>query len=146
MNFHHGHRLRSGRVSQRYRPYHVTFSTRGRVALFSDAFMARAVCRALHRSDKLGATHSWCYMVMPDHVHWLLSLPGEHSLSQVVRMAKGQASQMAGLSLWQKGFYDHALRQEDDILHIARYVIANPLRAGLTDRVANYPYWNAVWL
>jgi hypothetical protein len=48
--------------------------------------------------------------------------------------------------LWQRGFHDHALRQDDDLAAAARYVIANPVRRGLVKRVADYPHWDAVWL
>lgn len=48
--------------------------------------------------------------------------------------------------LWQKGFHDHALRKEEEILATARYIVANPLRAGLTRRIGDYPLWDAGWL
>ncbi|BAU72594.1 Transposase [Metapseudomonas furukawaii] len=48
--------------------------------------------------------------------------------------------------LWQKGFHDHALRSDEDVKTVARYVVANPLRAGLVERLADYPFWNAIWL
>lgn len=48
--------------------------------------------------------------------------------------------------LWQKGFHDRALRQEEDLQAVARYVIANPRRAGLVDRTGSYPLWDAKWL
>jgi len=48
--------------------------------------------------------------------------------------------------LWQHGFHDRALRQEEDLRAVARYAIANPVRAGLVKRVADYPLWDAVWL
>ena len=83
---------------------------------------------------------------MPDHCHWMLTLEGSYSLSQTVRMFKGQSSRLAGVSLWQRGFHDRALRRESDLLPTARYVIANPLRAGLVTRLGDYPYWDAVWL
>jgi len=38
------------------------------------------------------------------------------------------------------------LRNDEDLLDVARYVVANPVRAGLVPRVGDYPFWNAVWL
>ncbi len=49
-------------------------------------------------------------------------------------------------ALWQKSFYDHALRKNEDVRGIARYFVANPLRAGLVEHIGNYPLWDAVWL
>ncbi len=89
---------------------------------------------------------SLCFVVMPDHFHWLLELSDKHSLSQTVGMLKSQTARAIGQSIWQRGFYDHALRREEDILQTARYIVANPLRAGLVKSVKDYPYWYAIWL
>jgi REP element-mobilizing transposase RayT len=51
-----------------------------------------------------------------------------------------------GQNVWQHGFHDHVLREEEDIANIARYIVANPLRAGLVNKVGDYPFWDAVWL
>ncbi|NUT74814.1 hypothetical protein HNO86_07130 [Pseudomonas sp. C1C7] len=42
--------------------------------------------------------------------------------------------------------YDRAVRREKDVKHLARYVVANPIRAGLVERVHDYPLWDACWL
>ena len=34
----------------------------------------------------------------------------------------------------------------DKMLDVARYIVANPLRAGLVTKIGDYPFWNAVWL
>jgi putative transposase len=47
---------------------------------------------------------------------------------------------------WQKTYYDHALRAEEDLRAQARYIVANPLRAGLVTDIGQYPHWDAVWL
>jgi putative transposase len=47
--------------------------------------------------------------------------------------------------LWQHGFHDHAVRREEDVEQITRYVIENPVRAGLVRTIAEYPYWNTDW-
>lgn len=48
--------------------------------------------------------------------------------------------------VWQPGYHDRAVRVEDDVRKMARYIIANPLRAGLVERVGDYSLWDAVWL
>jgi hypothetical protein len=48
--------------------------------------------------------------------------------------------------VWQKTFHDAGLREDDDVKAAARYLVANPVRAGLAECVGDYPYWNAVWL
>jgi putative transposase len=85
------------------------------------------------------------FVVMPDHLHWLLLLRrGE--LSDVVRRLKGRSARFIGHPLWQPNFYDHAIRADEDLRAIARYIVANPLRAGLVKCLGDYPHWDAVWL
>lgn len=92
-----------------------------------------------------------CWVLMPDHWHGLVRLTGVATLAHVVGAAKGGSAHamrdvMAGRRVWAHGFHDRALRRDDDVLVAARYIIANPVRAGLVSRVRDYPYWNAVWL
>ena len=49
-------------------------------------------------------------------------------------------------AVWARAFHDHALRCDEDLLALARYIVANPVRAGLVRRVGDYPFWNAIWL
>ena len=88
---------------------------------------------------------------MPDHWHGLIEL-GNEPLSLAVRRAKAITSRQwkpahaTPERLWAQGFHDHALRKEEDLLQLARYIVANPLRADLAKRVGDYPFWNAIWL
>ncbi|WP_423835161.1 transposase [Stutzerimonas stutzeri] len=52
----------------------------------------------------------------------------------------------SGARVWQRGFHDRALRQDEDMIEAARYIVANPLRAGLVERIGDYPSRDAVWL
>ncbi|GGY09626.1 hypothetical protein GCM10007160_41190 [Litchfieldella qijiaojingensis] len=49
-------------------------------------------------------------------------------------------------SIWQRGYHDRAIRDEEDIRAVARYIVANPLRAGLVNDIGQYPLWDAKWL
>lgn len=141
--------LRVGRVSEANRAYLVTFVTDGRVRRFEDLYLARIVCRALNQTRRQGTL---CYVVMPDHVHWLIILNEGVSLSRVVQFAKAYSAHHINKRLarrgrvWQAGFHDHALRRAEDLVQVARYVVANPVRAGLCDSIAAYPHWDAVWI
>lgn len=92
------------------------------------------------------------WVLMPDHVHWLIQLGDHGSLSDVISRLKSASARGANRamgrrgSLWAPAFHDHALRAEEDLRHSARYVIANPVRAGLVKRVGDYPFWGAMWL
>lgn len=89
---------------------------------------------------------------MPDHAHWLLQLGQRRPLSTVIRMLKAFSARnihcLEGgrMPVWSRAYHDRALRRDEDVIAVARYIIANPLRAGLVQRIGDYPYWNAVWL
>ena len=68
------------------------------------------------------------------------------SLSQCVQRLKSLSSKALQSALWQKGFHDRAVRKEEDLAAIARYIVYNPVRAGLVHKVGAYPHWDAVWI
>ncbi|TXK92695.1 hypothetical protein BMR02_16480 [Methylococcaceae bacterium HT1] len=68
------------------------------------------------------------------------------SAFQIQKIRRDQGVISTNQGLWQDGYHDHAVRKEEDLLQIARYIIANPLRAGLVKKVADYPLWDAIWL
>jgi REP element-mobilizing transposase RayT len=111
--------------------------------------VARALIRCLNRSPH---ARTLAYVVMPDHVHWLLQLTESGALSSAIRAAKSlttrEANRLRGDrgSIWQPGFHDRGVRHEADLKGIARYIVANPLRAGLARRVGDYPHWDAIWV
>ncbi len=78
------------------------------------------------------------FVVMPDYVHWLMQLGAASSLSDTVRRYKAKVSVLLGQRIWQRGFHDHALCAEEDIVSTACYIVANPLlRAGLCDKIGD---------
>ena len=42
--------------------------------------------------------------------------------------------------------FETSMQALEDLVGVARYIVANPVRAGLVNRVGEYPYWDAVWL
>ncbi len=68
------------------------------------------------------------------------------NLSRVVGAVKNVTAHQLGRRLWQAGFHDHGVRAEEDLRSMARYIVANPLRAGLVERLGDYPHWDARWL
>jgi REP element-mobilizing transposase RayT len=90
---------------------------------------------------------------MPDHLHWLFALGEKAPLQQTIASMKrrsayriNEQNSRTGTPVWQPGFHDYALRKEEVIKDVARYIVANPLRAGLVKKIGDYPLWDAVWL
>ena len=140
--------LRIGRWSQPGGEYLVTAVVEGRRRLFVDLDTARPVIDALCASE--GDWLAW--VLMPDHFHGLLRLSDDQLLDVVMQCFKGASArgwnqrQVSKGRLWQPGFHDRAMRVDDDRREAARYIVANPVRAGLVDRVGDYPFWGASWL
>jgi REP element-mobilizing transposase RayT len=142
----HGKDLRKGRVSLSGQVYHITAVTFDREPVFSDLRSARLLVNALREAQARDTATTLAFVVMPDHMHWLMQLGADASLAKVVGTVKAVTAHRIGRRVWQDGFHDHALRQEEDLAEVARYIVANPLRAGLVERVGDYPHWDAVWL
>ena len=143
--------MRAGRRSQSGGIYLVTFATASRRRIFLDSTLACAACRTFAPAARAAAATLMCWVLMPDHFHALVRLDGEVSLSRVVQRLKSMSARAChdvrpDVEVWSRAFHDHALRRDEDMLRTARYVVANPVRAGLAKRAGDYPFWNAVWL
>lgn len=149
MNHPHSSDLRRGRVSIPGQIYLVTCVTEKRVPWFRDFFNGRIVVSTLRYHEENGNAKTLAYVVMPDHLHWLFELGEKISLSRLMGSLKSYTARRIGANgqaVWQKGYHDHALRREEEVSDTARYVVANPLRAGLVQRLGDYPLWDAMWL
>jgi len=150
MAFAKQHRLRVGRFNEVNRPYLLTVACHDRRHVFDSLPAGRCFARAIGAMDDDAKT--WCWVAMPDHVHWLMAPEGSLDLSRCVQKAKAMTTRGlrdAGLCtgpVWQRGFHDRAVRRDEDLRTMARYVIANPVRAGLVDSVREWPYWDAAWI
>ena len=144
-------RLRAGRFSETQRIYLLTATTENREMLFSNFTVGRIVVAELKAVQQDGLAESLAWVLMPDHLHWLVALQ-QGSISNLMRRIKGRSAKRINEltkrqgKLWQDGFHDRALRREEDVLPAARYIVANPLRAGLVRKIGDYSLWDAVWL
>lgn len=151
MRHYRGKDLRKGRISEIGRVYLITTNTISREQLFIQWQIGRLVCHQLMREQDEGRALTIAWVVMPDHLHWLMQLR-KGALARTVQSVKARSAIAINQALartgpvWQRGFYDRALRQGEDLKAAARYVVANPVRAGLVTHVGQYPLWDALWL
>ena len=144
-------RLRHGRRSIAGQIFLVTFTTHRRKPLFADASLAMAASRLLAESSAWTGADLLAWVLMPDHWHGVVALR-QAELSDVVGKLKGRSARLLRRELavpdriWGRGFHDRALRKEDDLVAMARYVVLNPVRAGLVGSVREYPFWDAAWV
>ena len=145
------HRLRTGQSSLAGQAYLVTFTPLERRPLFREFEQARLTCQVLAAQSAWPHLDLLAWLLMPDHWHGLVQL-GEESLSRGIARAKAASTRGWHLAyagsgpLWAPGFHDHALRREESLLDCARYIVLNPVRAGLVNHCGLYPFWDAAWL
>ena len=141
--------LRKGRYSEPGRIYLVTFVTYQRKDFFSNFGCGRIVVQSMKFLEVNSETLA--FVVMPDHVHWLVQLKSG-SLEHLVHSLKAYTARCLneylgrGGQVWQKGFHDHAIRRDEDLPGVARYIVMNPVRGGLVKSVREYSLWDAVWV
>ena len=84
------------------------------------------------------------YVIMPDHVHFFVRRPNDFQLGRWVGMLKQALAKhiaLAGTSpIWQRGFFDHVLRNDESYAQKWNYVRENPVRAGLVTNAEDWPY------
>lgn len=138
--------LRKGRFFQQGGIYHLRFSVKNRQPVF-DFQQGRKLAKILVLQASRHQIDILTWVIMPDHIHLLVQLNHLLNVSDFIRQVKSDYTRSSSVeSVWQDGFFDRAIRTEDNIKTVARYIVANPIRAGLVNNVSEYSLWDAVWL
>jgi putative transposase len=83
------------------------------------------------------------FLLMPDHLHALLSFPpGLMSIRKLISLWKAWTARECVIQ-WQRDFFEHRLRDDENYREKADYILGNPVRAGLVARAEDWPY---VWI
>jgi putative transposase len=143
-------RLDSFRYVGRYR-YFLTFCARDRLPVFMETEIAVQTLAQFRRTSTLERFVILAYCLMPNHAHLLVEGSGiESDFKRFAKMAKqrsgGAYARSRHARLWQEGYYERVLREHDDPRPLARYIINNPVRAGLVESPADYAFIGSeVW-
>jgi putative transposase len=131
--------------------YFLTFCVWERRRVFENAAIAEMVTAHFLRTCATCDFAVLAYCLMPDHVHLLvegLTANAElRSLAKRLKQGSGQlyAHRFSG-RLWQEGYFDRVLRNDEDARRVARYILDNPVRAGLVEHPTLYRYLGSgVW-
>ena len=89
--------------------------------------------------DARGVWYLELLLLMPDHLHALIAIDGEASLSSIVTSFKRATSRFAKVR-WQRNFFDHRLRHDESSDEKEIYIRQNPVRAGLIENEDDWPY------
>ncbi len=128
--------------------YHVTTAIGGREPVLLDPLSAQIVVDGLQflREER---AYVLAYAVLPDHVHVLLLPRQPYGLSQVMQTFKGhtayEINRLMGRrgALWQKSFFDRAIRGTRQLAATVAYIEGNPVKEQLEQYAASYAFCSA---
>jgi len=142
--------LQRGRDSRIDGYYVLTTVVLKRRPVFADPRCAECLVDTLRFVEREGFSRSFAWVVMPDHVHWLMQLRAG-TLARLMGTLKSRSSRLLGQQLgvetplWQPSYFDHAVRNEDALRRHALYILGNPIRAGLAAELDEYPFAWCRW-
>ena len=131
------------------RTFFVTTRTAGGRSLFQATRMAELFIDVLRSNVKAGRFTIHDFVVMPNHVHVLMTVPGSVTLEKTMQFIKGGFSFRAKRELgfpgeiWQRGFSDVRVVDESSLRQHSAYIDNNPVKAGLASVPEEYLYGTA---
>ncbi len=107
--------------------------------------IATIVSDSMHFLDRSGKYELICYCIMSNHVHKIVTEIHDH-LPHVLQSHKGYTGKLANQVLsrngrfWQRESFDHVILDEIAMIEKVRYVLNNPVKAGLVDEFQDWPF------
>ena len=129
--------------------YFITTNTWQRRPLFQIPEIASIVEDAIFRYRDAGKYLVHRYVVMPDHIHVILTPGDSTSLEKAVQLIKGGSSYVIGKAregkspVWHEGFTEHQIRDARDFEAHVSYIDENPVKAHLAEVAREYPHGSA---
>ena len=129
--------------------YFITICAHMQQNLFQRAEVAELTVATFLNYRDAGEFELHEYVVMPNHIHLLLSLNDHQRLSRVIQLIKGGFSHSLrehGLvfrAVWEQRYYDRCVRDANEFAAFSRYIRQNPVRKYLVANAEDYPYSSA---
>ena len=129
------------------RVFFVTTTTAQRLPIFRREITAKLLIETLDHYRNQGKFLLYEFVIMPDHLHALLTPAPEISLERAVQFIKGGFSyRLKSGRVWQPSFTNHRVRDWEDYEQHREYIWFNPVRAHLVKKPHEYPYSSAAAL
>ena len=121
--------------------YHLTMCARprGLNQLCHDS-VAQVVRASLEFHDVRGAWRLHACVLMPDHLHLIVTVPAETRLAHTIAYWKRYVARQVRVA-WQRDFFEHRLRRDEHFGVKVEYLRMNPVRAGLVSSAEEWPYF-----
>ncbi len=119
----------------------ITTNIQNRRKIFLNEAYAREAIDALYRVQELYPFFLYAFVIMPNHVHFLIRALEPIQISSIIRSYKRAVSHAIGKGpIWQPRFH---MRMPNDALAALRYIHRNPVKAGLVESPEDYPWSSA---
>jgi putative transposase len=141
--------LRPSRLFSPPGTYFLTFCTWHHRQLFPVEDYARLFLKTIFHYRREGHYLLHAFVLMPDHVHLLLTPAQDVTIERAVQLIKGGYSHALSTligrksEIWQRGFTDHRIRDVQDFIHHRNYIHQNPVIARLAATRSGYRYCSA---
>jgi putative transposase len=141
--------LKPGRLFSPPGTYFLTFSTWQRRRLFVVETYARLFLKTLYHYRREGRFALHAFVLMPDHIHLLLTPARDVTIERAIQLIKGGYSHALGTirgrnaEVWQRGFTDHRVRDPNDFAIRRNYIHQNPVAGKLVNVSSEYRYCSA---
>jgi putative transposase len=114
----------------------ITTVTKDRQNLFGRQENVSLLFDTMHRAQDIHPFHLLAYVVLPDHMHFLMRTDPSVTFSEVMQCIKGNFTYQYKLAnaitsplvLWQSRFWDHIIRDEQDLARHLDYIHYNPVK------------------
>jgi putative transposase len=136
--------LKPGRLISPPGTYFVTFCTFHSRKLFVVEIYVRLFLKTLYRYRREGRYTLHAFVVMPEHVHLLLTPAHDVTIEREIQLIKGAYSHELGTiigrdqEIWQRGFTDHRIRDGVDFMHHRNYIHRNPVERHIVSDPREY--------
>jgi putative transposase len=118
----------------------ITSVTKNRIKIFSSKENIDLYWDVMRKLMLLNPFELMAYVLLPDHFHWMIKLPQENpNFSKILLSFKGNFTHQykkthnvsVPLTIWQRRFWDHIIRDEKDLMRHLDYIHWNPVKHGL---------------
>ena len=124
--------------------YFVTASAYMHQNLFQRTETADLLLATIVRNRDKGEFFLHEYVIMPNHMHLLLTVDDGHAIGRALQLIKGGFSHAIGplklKTVWQPSYYEHRVRDDGEYERMRRYIHENPVRRHLIQKAEEYPY------
>jgi len=96
-----------------------------------------AVLAAMRFNHEKFVWHCRLCLLMPDHLHGVLAFPREPGMETAIKNWKKFVATKHGVK-WQRDFFDHRLRNDQELQEKTSYILMNPVRKGLCKRAEDW--------